>query len=60
MSEQLYDRHYYVIHLKDGRQFKFEDYEHMRSFWMQHAKQGVFDRVIVHDVTKQKEKKGFG
>ena len=55
----IYDRHYYIVHLKDGRTIKFEDYEHMRSFWMAHAKQKVFSHVTVHDVTK-KEAKGFG
>ena len=59
MSKKLYDRHYYIVHLKDGRTIKFEDYEHMRSFWMAHAKQKVFSHVTVHDVTK-KETKGFG
>ena len=51
-----YDRHYYVVHFKDGREIKFEDYEYMRSFWMAHAGQKVFSHVTVHDVVK----KGFG
>lgn len=55
-----YTRHYYVIHLTDGRQFKFPDYEHMRSWWMAHSKQGVLSHVTVHDAKKKKESKGFG
>ena len=57
MSEDLYDRHYYTIHLKDDRSIDFEDYEYMRSFWMAHSHQGILDRVTVHDV---KQSKGFG
>lgn len=55
-----YDRHYYLVHFKDGRTIQFEDYEYMRSWWMKHAHQGHFDHVTVHDVKKRKEIKGFG
>lgn len=55
---QLYDRHYYLVHFKDGRTIKFEDYEYMRSWWMAHADQGHFTHVTVHDVAKKT--KGFG
>ena len=56
-SDRFYDRHEYIVHFKDGRSIKFEDYEYMRSFWMAHAAQKVFSHVEVID---PKEKKGFG
>ena len=47
-----YDKHTYTVHLKDGRTVDFVDYELMRSWWMVHAKQGLFSHVVVNDVTK--------
>lgn len=62
MSDQLYDRHYYIVHFKDGRDFKFDDYELMRSWWMKHSHQGQFSHVTVHNNKKKKSRssKGFG
>jgi len=34
-STEPYDRHTYKIILSDGRYKDFQDYEHMRSYWMQ-------------------------
>jgi len=45
-----YDRHYYRLHLKDGRSIQFLDYEYMRSWWMVHAKTGLLDNVEVIDL----------
>ena len=56
-SDRPYDRHEYIVHFKDGRKLKFDDYEYMRSFWMAHAGQKVFSHV---EVIESEEKKGFG
>lgn len=58
-SDKLYDKHDYIVHLNDGRDFVFEDYEHMRSWWMAHSKQGLLSHVTIQDV-KVKQNKGFG
>ena len=49
METVSYDRHYYIVHLKDGRAFPFEDYEYLRSWWHAHAPQGVLSHVTVED-----------
>lgn len=49
MNEELYDRHFYVVHLTDKRVALFEDYEHMRSWWHVHASQGLLSHVTVED-----------
>lgn len=48
-----YDRHYYRLHLKDGRYIQFLDYEYMRAWWMTHAKTGLLDTVVVIDLTEE-------
>ena len=56
MKDKLYDKHIYVVHLKDGRTVEFKDYEYMRSWWMAHHEQHLFSHVTVEDV----QEKGFG
>ena len=57
MNDKLYDRHGYIVHLKDGRMFPFEDYEFMRSWWYAHARTGLLSHVTIEDI---EEPKGFG
>jgi hypothetical protein len=45
-----YDRHFYRLHLKDGRIIQFLDYEYMRAWWMAHSHTGLLDKVEVIDL----------
>jgi len=56
-SHEPYDRHTYKIILSDGRYQHFQDYEDMRSYWMQTTHVYGLQSVEVLDKTQQK--KGF-
>ena len=56
-SDKPYDRHTYKIILSDGRYKDFDDYEHMRAYWMQTTQIYGLQRVDVLDLKQQK--KGF-
>ena len=46
-----YTRHYYRLHLNDGRFFDFLDYEYMRAWWMHHKGTGFLYSVEIKDIT---------
>ena len=51
-SDEPYDRHYYKVMLTDGRCKLFEDYDHMRAFWMQTNQVYGLSHVEVLDAKK--------
>jgi hypothetical protein len=55
-----YDQNDYLVHLKDGREVRFSDYEELRSFWWQYSKRDVLSHVTIVDKPKKSDgKKGF-
>ena len=65
-STKPYDRHTYKLMFPDGREVVFDDYEILRAYWMQNARnwtgvsvdiEDVSDTVI--DTTVKNKNKGF-
>ena len=65
-STKPYDRHTYKLMFPDGREVVFDDYEILRAYWMQNARnwtgvsvdiEDVSDAVI--DATVENKSKGF-
>jgi len=56
-SDKPYDRHTYKIILSDGRYKLFQDYEHMRAYWMQTTQ--IYGLQSVEVLDKIQQKKGF-
>ena len=65
-STKPYDRHIYKLQFPDGRHIVFDDYEQLRAYWMQNARnwtgvsvdiEDVSDTVI--DTTVKNKSKGF-
>ncbi|AHB80474.1 hypothetical protein S-MbCM7_060 [Synechococcus phage ACG-2014h] len=56
-SDEPYDRHTYKIILSDGRYKDFQDYEHMRAYWMQTTQ--IYGLQSVEVLDKIQQKKGF-
>jgi hypothetical protein len=56
-SDKPYDRHHYKIVLSDGRFKIFEDFEHMRAYWMQTTQIYGLSHVEVLDITPKKRKR---
>jgi hypothetical protein len=56
-SYEPYDRHTYRIQYDGGQSITFDNYEVMRSYWFQNARNWQNCIVTVLDVKKEK---GFG
>ncbi len=53
-----YDRHHYVLVLKTGQCYTYEDYEGMRNAWFQNCSMGNLSHVVVTDAIVT-QPKGF-
>ena len=57
-SNEPYDRHHYVLVLKTGQAYTYEDYEQLRAAWFNSSGSGNLSHVVVTDaITAQP--KGF-
>tara|TARA_A200000159_G_scaffold134678_1_gene133374 strand:- start:93 stop:323 length:231 start_codon:yes stop_codon:yes gene_type:complete len=58
-SAESYDQNSYKIEFNDGKSLIFQDYEQMRSYWFECARNWKDCKVIILD-KKQKQKKTNG
>jgi hypothetical protein len=58
-SADPYDKHHYILHFKNGKQVKYEDYDLARKAWMDYDKRMV-DYIEVIDISKKKSKSSKG
>ena len=56
--DKPYDRHHYVLVLKTGQTYTYEDYEGLRLAWFQSSRSGNLSHVIVTDAVPA-QPKGF-
>jgi len=58
--DKPYDRHGYLLVLKSGQIFTYEDWESVQVAWFQNCRGKNLSHIIVVDNTPKKEKpKGF-
>lgn len=56
--DKSYDRHHYVLVLKSGQCYTYDDYDRLRAAWFQSCGAGNLSHVIVTDAISD-EPKGF-
>lgn len=59
-SDEPYDRHFYLLKMKSGKCFAYEDYEQLRAAWFRQSQLGTLDTVIVVDNQQTDPPIGFG
>ena len=52
-STKPYDRHTYKLQFPDGREVVFDDYEVLRAYWMQNARNWTGVTVDIQDKTNE-------
>ena len=49
-SDKPYDRHYYLVHHKNGTILRMDDYMVMRQYWFERCQLGILTHVEVKDI----------